>query len=603
MTTARAAVEEVLSPSMAKEIWTGNYDKALPVTLQDFDLTAVLPAVFYMFRFGRRRGAGKFLETFGPTEGTPRQRKRETTVERVAGKLAANENFVGFCSETEKAVLGDLLLCFCLENIRRAPGRTEQVQRVAPAHYMASWLDLPDSVGHLRQVPEMIVSMLADQQGEHVDPDRENGAWFPVGQGHERNVLLRAFRQGVWRRRELGSWTADRFDENDCSVGLDQLLTIRLAMQLGSAPQKLRGGGGDRISNQRPISERAARNFSEDIRRFVRAYAVPTPRRAFVEMLEPCIAAGMTAVFTSTVDILFDWAETGKIRTKNEQAPAPLFTDCSNGMDRRLRSCAEQSLDDFMRRTARFPAVLMALRLLHRSARHDRRIKQLDIPTRPYAAQWLDLLGELLHGRRPEAELIHYSMENKAEDLAENLEEDYPDAAGILRNDKGEPNPFWRLAEALTSLIGQDWARKNLVNMIDSSLLVDRPNGLAAKRKTSRQDAVAGTRRQREVRSLVFTDAVLEYLVHLHLLKPGNKPGIRPLALREFIREIRERYGFCVDAPPPGMAVAGDLLQANRAVLERRLRDLGLLAGVNDAEAMKRLRPRFTPSAEASDED
>jgi hypothetical protein len=28
-------------------------------------------------------------------------------------------------------------------------------------------------------------------------------------------------------------------------------------------------------------------------------------------------------------------------------------------------------------------------------------------------------------------------------------------------------------------------------------------------------------------------------------------------------------------------------------MLERRLRDLGLLMGVNDAEAMKRLRPRF----------
>jgi hypothetical protein len=29
--------------------------------------------------------------------------------------------------------------------------------------------------------------------------------------------------------------------------------------------------------------------------------------------------------------------------------------------------------------------------------------------------------------------------------------------------------------------------------------------------------------------------------------------------------------------------------------LERRLRDLGLLVGVNDAESMKQLRPRFSP--------
>ena len=603
MSTPRALAGEVLTPGMANEIWSGNYDKALPLTLQDFDLSAVLPAVFYMFRFGHRRGKGGFLDTFGPAEGTPRQRKRETTVERVADKLAADKNFAGFSGDVEKSVLGDLLLCFCLDNVRHSQGRTEQVQRVAPAHYMASWLDLPDNVGHLRKVPEMIVSMLANQDGESIKPESEGRTWFPVGKGHEDNVLLRAFRQGVEHRGELGSLTADRFDENNRTVALDQLLTIRLAQQLGSAPQKLRGGGGSRISNQRPIAALAARHFSEDIRRFVRDYADVIPRRAFVEMLEPCIAIGMTAIFTSTVDILFAWLESGKVPPKSEQSPSYLFVDCSNGVDRRLRSCAERSLDDFMRRAARFPVVLMTLRLLDHAARYDPKIKRLDIPTRPYAGKWLDLLGELLHERHPQANFMHYGMGNKAEELAEKLEEDYPEAADVLRNDKGEPNPFLRLAEALTSLIGQSWARKSMVGMIDSILLIDRPNGLAAKRKTIRKDPVTGTKRQRDVRSLVFTDSVLDYLVHLHTLKSSNKSGVRALSLREFLGDIRKRYGFCVDAAPPGMAVAGDLLQANRAVLERRLRDLGLLAGVNDAEAMKRLRPRFPPSAETAEED
>lgn len=601
MSNARVLVGEVLSPGMAKEIWSGNYEKALPVSLHAFDLTAVLPAVFYMFRFGQRRGKGGFLATFGPAEGTPRQRKRATTVERIADKLAANENFAGFGGDVEKAVLGDLLSCFCLDNVRRSPGRTEQVQRAAPAHYMASWLDLPDKVADLRQVPEMIVSMLADQDGEYIEPESVGLTWFPVGEDHEQNVLLRAFRQGVERRGKLGDLAADHFKENDLSVGLDQLLTIRLAQQLDSAPQKLKGNS--RIPNQRPIAALAARRFSEDIRRFVRDYANVIPRRAFVEMLEPCIAIGMTAIFTSTVDILFAWSESGKVLPKSKQSPAPLFVDCSNGVDRRLRSCAEQSLDDFMRRAARFPVVLMTLRLLDHAARYDPKIKKLDIPTRPHAGKWLDLLGELLHERRSEAALMHYVMESKAEELAEKLEEDYPEAADVLRNDKGDPNPFSRFAEALTSLIGQSWARQNMVGMIDSTLLIDRPNGLAAKRKTRRKDAATGTRRQREIRSLVFTDSVLDYLVHLHTLTPNNKSRVRALSLREFIHDIRERYGFCVDAAPPGMTVAGDLLQANRAVLERRLRDLGLLAGVNDAEAMKRLRPRFEPAAENSEED
>ena len=56
--------------------------------------------------------------------------------------------------------------------------------------------------------------------------------------------------------------------------------------------------------------------------------------------------------------------------------------------------------------------------------------------------------------------------------------------------------------------------------------------------------------------------------------------------------------GFCVDVAPPGITISNELLQANRSILEKRLRDLGLLVGVNDAEAMKRLRPRFAPPKE-----
>ncbi len=100
-TTARSIVDDVLGRSMTREIWTGNYDKALPVSVQDFDLSAVLPAVLYMFRFGYRRGKGKFLETFGSDTGTPKERRRAATIERVASRLAATESFEGFQDETQ----------------------------------------------------------------------------------------------------------------------------------------------------------------------------------------------------------------------------------------------------------------------------------------------------------------------------------------------------------------------------------------------------------------------------------------------------------------------------------------------------------------------
>lgn len=592
-TTARSIVDDVLGRGMTREIWTGNYEKALPVSVQDFDLSAVLPAVFYMFRFGHRRGKGKFLGTFGGEAGTEKERRRAATIERVANKLAAAKAFEGFAGQTEHAILGDLLLCFCLENTKRALGRQEQVQRVAPAHYMANWVDLPDKVAHLRYVPEMIVAMLADQKEQYVQQNQEGyPTWFAVCRGFEDNVLLKAFHQGVVREGPLGDRTADRFKE-ETPVGLDQLLMIRLAQQLGMAPDKLRGSEGERISAQRPIAEQAARHFSEDIRHFVRCYADVIPRHAFVELLESCMAVGLTTIVTSVIELLFEWAITGQIRKKYEQQPTHLFVDCSNGVDRGLRALAEQSTDDFMRRIERFPVVLMVLRLLDYGARYDAKLKKLDIQTRPYATDWLNLLGEILHQRREEAQPILYDLERKTAELADRLKEDYPETAEMLRNDRAQPNPVWRLAEALTFLQGRGNTQANLIKLVDSVLLSTRPNGLAMKRSVIRKLAPRAGAKKHDVRSLVFTDSVLDYLVHLHVLRTCNKSGYRPLSFKEFVQVLHERYGFCVDQSPPGMTISNELLRLNRVVLERRMRDLGLLVGVNDAEAMKHLRPRF----------
>jgi hypothetical protein len=589
---------------MTREIWSGNFAKALPVSVQDFDLSAVLPAVFYMFRFGHRRGKGKFLETFGSDAGPTKERRRAATVDRVAIKLAENESFEGFQDETARAVLGDLLLCFCLENSKRALGRHEQLQRVAPAHYTASWIDLPDAVAHLRYVPEMIVAMLADQKGEYVQQNREGDlTWFAVGRGFADNVLLKAFHQGVvWRdaKGELSSRRSDRFEEQT-RVGLDQLLMIRFAQQLGAAPDPLRGSEGERISNQRPVAEQAARHFYEDIRRFVRAYAGVVPRHAFVELLESCMAVGLTTIATSVIELLFEWAATGEIRKKCEQQPTHLFVDCSNGVERSLRALAEQSMDDFMRRIERFPVVLMALRLLDYGARYDSKLKKLDIQIRPYATDWLNLLGELVHQRREEAHAILYDLERKAAELADRLQEDYPETSEMLRNDRAQPNPVWRLAEALTSLQGRKSTQNNVVALLDSAFLIGRPNGLAARRAVTRKIAVGGPGKRSDLRSLVFTDSVLDYLVHRHVLRTGNKSGYRPLSFKEFVQILHERYGFCINQAPPGMTISNEVLRLNCVVLERRLRDLGLLAGVNDAEAMKHLRSRFEPPEECGD--
>lgn len=601
-TTPRAIVDELFGKQRCRELWTGNCEKALPLSVQDFDLTAILPAVFYMFRFGQRRGKGKFVETFGSYEGREKDQKRSATVEGVAEKLSENSRFQGFTGDIEQAILGDLLLCFCLENKKRALGRKEQIQRVAPAHYMSSWIDLPESVVNLRRVPEMVVAMLANQDGQFVELNKEEDrTWFGVGRGFEENVLLRAFHQGVTKQGPLGSLTSDRFDESGL-IGLDQLLMIGLAQQVGSAPSKLTGGEGAHISNQQPIAEKAGREFSEDIRRFVRSYADIIPRHAFVEMLESCMAVGLTTVVTSVGEVLFDWAHSGEIPKVIDQKPVSLFVDCSNGTDRRLRMLSEQSVEDYLRRIERLPVIFMALRLLDLWARYDQKIKKMNISSRPHAVKWVNLLGDLLYDRTEEAKGILYDLGSKSEELAEMLADEYPEVSRMLTNSDAQPNPVWRLADGLTALQGRANTQGLLIKLLDSAFLTGAINGLGHKRAIIRQPFAEAVKRRKEIRSVILRDSVIDYLVHVNVLKPGNTSGIRSLSLQAFIKKIRERYGFCLDIAPPGMSISNELLQVNRMILERRLRDLGLLVGVNDAEAMKRLQPRFEPPKDANND-
>ena len=207
----RELVENALSPDLVEEVWTGNYDKVLPVALQTFEISAVLPVVFYMFRYGHRRGAGNFLATYGPPIGTPAQKRRQTTVGGIAAKLARTEELAGFDAEVEQAILGDLLLCFCLENVRHGLGRDQQVQRVAPTHYLASWIDLPYSVANLRFVPEMIVAMLANRRtGDYVTPsdERRTSDALPGGEPlRGQPPVARVQPRGHAPRRTIGgSW-------------------------------------------------------------------------------------------------------------------------------------------------------------------------------------------------------------------------------------------------------------------------------------------------------------------------------------------------------------------------------------------------------------
>ena len=79
----RQVVESVLGSQMTAQIWTSTYPPVFPFVPQNFSVGAILPMMLYLFRWGNRRGKGKFAEAYGA--GAPPT--ISTTVARLVEEL------------------------------------------------------------------------------------------------------------------------------------------------------------------------------------------------------------------------------------------------------------------------------------------------------------------------------------------------------------------------------------------------------------------------------------------------------------------------------------------------------------------------------------
>lgn len=582
--SARDIVEEVFTEPLAELIWTANTLVVLPLTPQNFAVGSVLPAAFYMCRRGCRRGKGQFQHTFSPSD------KMRASIRWVAGKLSQDKtSFTGFESEVEKDILGDLLLCDALENKKHNEGHQEEIQRAFPVHFLASWLDLPPAVANLRFVPEMLVCLLANQsEGQKVQPGSGSGP-FLVGMSPEKNLLFQIFGRGMVFGDNPADLRADTFDEQ-ARVSLEELLMIRLAQTCKEAPETLRAtrGAVSDIPNSWPISQRATLAFRDDLTRFLENYGATIPRRSITPMLESLLGLGLLAIYLESCSLAVAWDNSGYVPPINAQKPVPIFVDASNGSDPRLRDLSEQSFDEVIRLLDQSSSSLMSIRVLDAKGRFDRRLKDF-IPKGPDTSGWLNLLGKVRREQHERSEAILNDLCEKIEALTAKLEAEgiEPEAIDILRSPTASSDPVRALADSLCTMMGDKLLRTKPFMFVDSCLMLNEAYGLGRKRRVSR--SVAGRKRKMmDIRSVILSNTVLETLVHLHLIA---REGV--LSLAGFLRILRDRYGIWVDECPPGVSASREDLLNNRAMLERRLRDLGLLVGVNDAEFMKHLRPRF----------
>jgi len=601
----KAVFEEVFSKTRTRALWTANYLPAIPFTPQAFDIGAILPAMLYMMRWGYRRGKGGFEVEFGHEVTDKKGRiKTEVHVERVAEKLSESGSFQGFGELAGRQLLGDLLLATCLENRDHDEGLDKPVQRIYPTHYMASWVDLPKIVAHLRGIPELLVAILAKQEkGAVLDASPSKGR-YRLRVGFE-NPLLRVFARSMSINSgeiQNDRANADQFVEaNANEIGIDELLTVRMAQVCKSAPQpaaRKQGVESQHIPNQSPLPQEASHRFREDLTILIEEYGGAVPRQAFLQLFEAAVSLNLSNILLSTLAMLLHWEEHGRLPLPKEQPPWALFVDASNGQDKTLQAHSEACMTDALRRYERLPVLTMLLRVLDEQTG---RIRGVELPPKePNATASINFLGGFLVETHPKSERLFDNIYSDCRDLAEALEakELTPEVVKRLR-DKTLKEPL-RFAESLVELMGKESQWTQYQKALESCLMSDRPSGLAQKRHTSQTRD--GKRSKVELRSIVLTPVMLDFLVHRHMHKAGKGKKLKPfLSLQVFLDILRTNYGLHIDQSPPGMVIPQEALQANTRWLERRLRDLGLLIGVNDAPSMKQLKPRY-PSRQEADE-
>lgn len=577
-----------LSRNKPSELWSVVNNSVLPITPQEFSIGAVLPAILYMMRWGYRRGKGKFINTFGDPTAT-KTKEKAANVSNVSERLVKdNDSFIGFDGEVEKNILSDLFLTYCFENTSHSSGRKKTIQRAFPNHYFSSWIDLPEKVSHLRYVPEMILTILVDKYGDG-NLDFAKGK-YPINSDFENNFLLKIFGKGTEIRGEKNNKTSDRFVE-ETNVSIDQLLAIRIAQKLGEPPIKISSSKEDSAELRKflPISQLAYSNFSNDFNIFLRAYNENIPRQSLLPMLESCMSIGLTNIFLSTLTIMLNWKKTGEILDKSEQKSYPLFVDCSMSMNHELRRTSEEYFDNLLRELEFLPICSMCIRVLDIWVKMEEDIEDYPNKFTPYPLEKLNFLGSILKEVHEESKTILKDIRRSCQSLAKDLEGleegDVSDVISLLENKS--ISPAWRLSEAIVILMKDKLQISQFRKFLDSCLMVDNPSGICRKRRVTLKGKAV------DRRSIILTNTALDFLVHRYLRQDKKGTPEKSLSLNKFIEILKTDYGFYINESPPGISISNDLLEKNRSFLEKRLRDLGLLIGVNDAESMKKLRSRF----------
>lgn len=551
-------------PDGLKYLKGARYEPAMRIDYQNFFLEDILPAFFYLTRTARRRGKGDWAGR---------------TARDVAAELSQKtDKFVGFNDDPGRRVLEEWLKASVLRLIEK--GAKDKVMGVRPLHFLTYRVDLPENWAHTRSVPEFLATIL--HQNPNNSPLQKEEV-FPLQSSQ--NLFWRIFGVGLTNPSPLFiNADLDTYDDSS-DLDIEALLTIRVMEGLRKPAERM-----GEISGFEPLCPRQARWFREDFSLFLRAYAPPAvPVRVLGEYLLCLLALNLTVYSLNHFAASNHLYDTGEwLDDRQQDWNLDIYPDLTGGKVRKSRELARQSYrrhQDWILRQLR---TMIGFRLLDYYLR-----PATDIPELRQLRQLtgINFLKTLALGRQPASPEVYHATQGSARPALRGLQQhqqedgEWPaDMKSIAEDPKLAP--FDRLVELLATY--QYDLHSNMFKFF-----------FAITRRNLESGLLAGNPRQKDDNYYTIGLQMLETLVQLLMLKPGDPPKLRPLTIYDFVDLLKERYGIWIDEPPPSLDTgyeARAAAQANFEALKEKLRQLGFFRAVTDARLMQRLKPRYQPN-------
>jgi len=568
----------VLGGELHSELIGFKYEPLSLIDPNNFRVHEAIPGLIYVFRYGRRRGKGRWTEVSLSDE--PRQElTTRVTVRDVARTLVQESpRLEGFDQQAGEDIVSDWLAAAVVQTLRGTGEVDDPVQWIRPLHYFACWADLPKQFINLRSVPELLAGVMTDADSGVLG--RDPSGPFSVAANPSMNILLEVLGHGV-NYGNTEDLTGDRLAvESDTDIGPEELLCAVLGEQLGSAPRPI-GGEGGTVPVYDTLCPLQARQLREDVSVLLRAYHRTMPSSVLIEYVCAILCANLNAFWLchmATANRLYQTGYHDEVTAEE----LSLFFDAGADANSTVRQLAETAVAENYHMMETYVRTAVGLRLLARLV--DTAELSVPDPSEDTVAH-LQALANLRINREPNVEMA-------AKIYLQRLRGKFEEASELISGDMeailhGQANmsAVDRLVEVLVRIQSELFERLRKFHTgctgAATSYGIVRTHGVRP-----------------PVPYYSLTNPAIEALVHANCVKRNKTLAEVRVPISGLQQILCSKYGLLLD----GSQASGGSGRVSQAVYDEnlkrfneRLRMLGLLRDVSDAQAMQTLELTYPP--------